>query len=393
MPADLGLVAHAAQRHAHELATGRAGDRLADRGLAGSGRADQGEDGAASAILLDAALGAQLAHGDVLDDAVLDVLEAGVVGVEHLAGVHGIEPLLGAPGPRHGDQPIEVGADHRGLAALLSHALEAAELAVGLLAHVLGHARLVDLRAVLVDHRGVVVAELLADRVHLLAQEVLPLLLLGARLDVIADAPAHLQLGEPLALHAERELEALGHVERLEQLGLLLVGQVRRVAAGVGQGPGLGDGAHEGGDPAVVAAQLEDLLDHGAVLALEVAGAPVDGDVVGMRLDLHAQSARGVGTGGSDAGSVRAVEMNGSAPAGQADALDHVGHRPDACKLVALAGHEHDALLGADLDGQRQGHVREDDGVIDRDEQECFGAHLRYLLTLGKHSLARGQAT
>ena len=47
--ADLGLVAHAAERHADELAPGRAGDRLADRGLAGAGRADQGEDRAGAA--------------------------------------------------------------------------------------------------------------------------------------------------------------------------------------------------------------------------------------------------------------------------------------------------------------------------------------------------------
>ena len=49
--ADLGLVAHAAERHADELASGRAGDRLADRGLAGAGRADQREDGAGALVL------------------------------------------------------------------------------------------------------------------------------------------------------------------------------------------------------------------------------------------------------------------------------------------------------------------------------------------------------
>ena len=47
----------------------------------------------------DAAVLAQLAHGQVLDDALLDVLEAGVVGVEHLARVHRVEPLLGALAP------------------------------------------------------------------------------------------------------------------------------------------------------------------------------------------------------------------------------------------------------------------------------------------------------
>jgi hypothetical protein len=58
--ADLRLVAHAAERHAHELASGGAGDRLADRRLAGAGRADQRQDGSRAAILLDAALDAQL---------------------------------------------------------------------------------------------------------------------------------------------------------------------------------------------------------------------------------------------------------------------------------------------------------------------------------------------
>ena len=93
---------------------------------------------------------------------------------------------------------------------------------------------------------------------------------------------AHLQLGQALALERQRLLQALGDVERLEQLDLLLEGQVGRVAGGVGQRAGLGDGADPGGDAAVVAAQLEDLLDRGAVLALELARAAVDGHVVGV---------------------------------------------------------------------------------------------------------------
>ena len=83
--ADLGLVADPAERHAHELAVERAGDRLADRGLAGAGRADQREDRARLAVVLDAALLAELADGEVLDDALLHVVEARVVGVEDLA--------------------------------------------------------------------------------------------------------------------------------------------------------------------------------------------------------------------------------------------------------------------------------------------------------------------
>ena len=42
--ADLRLVAHAAERDAHELAVHRARDRLAERRLADAGRADEAED-------------------------------------------------------------------------------------------------------------------------------------------------------------------------------------------------------------------------------------------------------------------------------------------------------------------------------------------------------------
>ena len=223
VPADLGLVAHAAERHAHELAAERAGDRLADRGLAGAGGADQREDRPGLRVGLDAAVLAQLAHREVLDDAVLDVLKARVVGVQHRARPGGVEVLLRALGPRQRDQPVEVGADHRGLAGLLAHPLQATELLQGLLLDFLGHLCGLDLGAVLIDDRALVLAQLLADRLHLLAQEVVALLLLRAVLHVLADALAHLQLGERLALQLHRQLQAVADVERAQQLDLLRV--------------------------------------------------------------------------------------------------------------------------------------------------------------------------
>ena len=250
------------------------------------------EDRARLRVGLDVAVLAQLAHGEVLGDAVLDVLQAGVVGVEHRARGNRVEVLVRALAPRDGDQPVEVGANHARLARLLAHPLQASELLERLLVDLLGHLRVLDLRAVLLGHRRVVVAELLADRVHLLAQEVLALLLLGALLDVLADALAHLQLGEALALQLDRQLQALGHVERAQQLDLLLVGQRGRVAGRVGQRSGLGDRAQERGDAAVVAAQLEDLLDDRAVFALELARASVDRLLVRALVDLDAQLAR-----------------------------------------------------------------------------------------------------
>ncbi len=75
MAADLRLVAHAAERDAHELATERARDRVPERRLAGAGRTDEAQDRPLQIAL-------QRQHRDVLDDAVLDLLEPEVVLVE-----------------------------------------------------------------------------------------------------------------------------------------------------------------------------------------------------------------------------------------------------------------------------------------------------------------------
>ena len=104
----------------------------------------------------------------------------------------------------------------------------------------------------------------------------------------------------------ERQLQPLHDVERLEQLDLLLEGQVRRVAGGVGQRARLGDRAHEGAHPAVVAAQLEDLVDDGAVLALELRDLRGRRRDVGPLVDVDAEPAVGVGPGRAGDAAVQA---------------------------------------------------------------------------------------
>ena len=61
-------------------------------------------------------------------------------------------------------------------------------------------------------------------------------------------------------------------VEGFEQVQLLVEGQVGRVAGRVGERSGVRNGSHERADPSVVTSQLEDLVDDGAVLALQLAG-------------------------------------------------------------------------------------------------------------------------
>ena len=189
-------------------------------------------------------------------------------------------------------------------------------LALGLLADGVGHAGLGDLRAVVLGDGRVVLAELLADRLHLLAQHVLALLLRRALLDVVADAPANLQLGEPLALQPQRELQPLDDVDRLEQLDLLVEGDVGRVGGGVGERAGLADRADEGRDAAVVAAQLEDLLDGRAVLGLELAGLDARRLLVGPLVDLDAEVALRIGVRRAELGAVEAGEVTARPPPG-----------------------------------------------------------------------------
>ena len=78
MAADFRLVADAAERDAHELAVHRARDRLPERCLADARRADEAEDGTLHVPL-------QLPHGQVFDDALLDLVEIVVIFVEHAA--------------------------------------------------------------------------------------------------------------------------------------------------------------------------------------------------------------------------------------------------------------------------------------------------------------------
>src|SRR5262249_45131989 len=83
------------------------------------------------------------------------------------AAAGGAEPLLRALRPRHGEEPVEVGPDHRRFGVGLAHLREPADLALGLLLDGFRHPRLGDLLPVLVGDRAFVLAQLLPDRVHL----------------------------------------------------------------------------------------------------------------------------------------------------------------------------------------------------------------------------------
>ena len=80
--------------------------RAAERGLADAGRPDEAEDRALLVLL-------ELADREVLDDALLDLLEAVVVLVEDLAHLRDVHVVLVVCGPRQVEDPVEVGAHDR----------------------------------------------------------------------------------------------------------------------------------------------------------------------------------------------------------------------------------------------------------------------------------------
>ena len=194
------------------------------------GGADQAQDG--SAQLLDAML-----HGQVLDDALLDLVQAKVVLVQHRFGLGDVLQDLGALLPRHLHQPVDVVADDRRLRRHRRHHLQLVEFGGGLLAGLLGHARLGDL---LLQVRELVAAlvhfaKFLLNGLHLLIQVVLALRLLHLRLDAAADALLDLQHIH-LAFDGDQDVfQALANVQDLQDLLLLAELQGHVGGHGVGQ--------------------------------------------------------------------------------------------------------------------------------------------------------------
>ena len=213
MSSDLGLVANAAQAEADELAADGLGDRPAEARLADARRPREAEDGS----LL---VGLSLPHREELEDPVLDLLEVVVVRFEDVLGPRDVVLVLGPLVPGDPDQPVEVGPPHGVLRGGGRNPAEPPELPQGFLLGLLGHPGLLDLLPEFVHLLGGVVAlaELLLDRLHLLAQEELPLGAAHFALDLGLDAPPEIadlllpqdrRVGEPQPVLDGQRLEDL----------------------------------------------------------------------------------------------------------------------------------------------------------------------------------------
>ena len=334
-------------------------------------------------LLVDAPLGPQLADGEELDDALLHLVEAGVVGVERWRGRRrrrarpSVRSVHGRP-RTVSSQPWIQPALH----VLLGHALEAAELLAQGADDVVGHAgglEGVDAGAVVVDGLalGGVVAQLLADGVHLAAQEVLALLLVDAVADVVGDLLGQLPLGEGLLGPAEHEAHPLLDVDRLEQLDLAVGAQVGPPAGEVGEGAGVvGVDAAQDAAHLPVAEALEQRPAAWPAARRPGAAPPSDGLVVGDGLGRRPTGRRRCPTTPAPmrARPVARTTRAWVPPGQRAGGLDagedaHVG--------VAVADLGHEQELAAVVGGGRRGRLGlgglEGDGHDHRRQDHAVG--------------------
>ena len=261
--ADLRFVAHAAQRHADVFTSGRLGDGLGQRGLADARRSDQAQDRPLQAT------GARL-YGQILDDPLLDLLQAEVILLEDVLGLLQVDRLLLGLAPRHGQQPVEIVAHHGRFGRHRAHVAQLLDLGLGLGARLLGQLGLPDALFELHDLVALIVgfSQLALDRLHLLVEIVLALGLLHLPLHAAADLLFDLQDAD-LALHQAVDLlQALRYVDGLEQALLVadFHGQMRGDAVGQLGGVGdLRDGAERLRRHLLVQLHIVlELLDHGA---------------------------------------------------------------------------------------------------------------------------------
>ena len=348
MAADLGLVAHAAQGNAHELAAQGPRDGASERGLADAGRPEEAQDGPAAVL-------AQLEDRQVVEDAVLDVLEVVVILVQDLARGGQIDGRRLRVFPRQLDHQVEVAAHHRGLGAFRAHLLEPAHLLVGLGARLRRQPGVFDLGADVVDlvAERILVAQLVADLAQLLAQEVVALglghLLLGPALDAVLhlqDANLVLQrlvdLGEP-------RHRVLGLQDRLRvgQLERQVGGHQVRHAAGLVHV--LQDQGQLGLDRAPQLGHALHVLLHGADQALDL---HVGGDravVEDVEPDLVARDVRDEAL---DARAAQPLHQDLDPAVGQLAHPHHDADRADAVERRRLG-----LLLGRVVLGDDEAHA------------------------------------
>ncbi len=363
--ANLRLVVHAAHGDAGELAPQGARDGAAQR------RADETQDRSFEDRL-------QLQHGQVIQNAVFDLLQVVMIFVQNLGGAFDIHLRTRRDAPRQIGHPFEVGACHAVFRRRRGHARQPVEFAQRFDLDLFLHARAFQLltQFLHVARRVVTFAEFLLDGLQLLAQIKLALVLGKLPLHLVLNARTEFDQFELAREVAVNLIEPRHAVEFFEQFLPLRMPECRqRTGHVIGKASGFGD---VGG----IDAELVREVRRGGNNLLEQADyvLPQGLDLsarrrLDVRQPVHLRAQEGLGRGefrSADARNAFAEEQQ--VVLGDFDGLMHHAHRADLEEIVG--GRRLDARIELRDDGKRpvlaeRLHQGERGGAADRDRQQC----------------------
>ena len=228
MAADFSFIAYTAERKANEFAAGGLSDRHPERSFAYAGRSDKAQDGSLGTLH-------QAAHSQEFQDALLDFLQAVMIGFQHFLRVIEIANFLGLLLPWHRQQPIQIIARDGGFGRHRRHVFQTPQLRDGLLVGVLGHARSVDLALQFIELALFTAAEFLLNRFDFLVEVILFLRLFHLALHASLDGAVDIKLFDLDVQHFRDARQPVHRIEDFEQFLLFFDGQLQIRAHRVGQ--------------------------------------------------------------------------------------------------------------------------------------------------------------
>ena len=178
MTADFRLVAHAAERHLHELPPNCLGDCANDGCFAHAGRADEAQNRAAHILL-------ELEHRQIFDNALLDLLQPVMILRQHLPRALQIQIVGRLLAPRQVENPLDIRPGHADFRCAGRHPGQALQLLVHALTCFVVQRRILGAFAKLLHIRRVGIAQFGLDGLHMLAQIIILLIFVNLFLDAL----------------------------------------------------------------------------------------------------------------------------------------------------------------------------------------------------------------
>ena len=406
--ADLGLVVHPAQRHAHEFPPERLGDALAERSLAHAGRADEAQDRSVAVRI-------ELAYCEEFQDALFYHLQPEMVLAQYASCLGDVDGAGLGRLPRQLDQPVEVAAHHRVFGGAVRHALQALQFLGRLLFDFFRHLRVGDRFPEFRDFGGIALvafAEFLLDRFELLAQQILALALVHARLGAFVDLARQPQHLDALRQQFQHAVQAPLQFHRFEQLLFLGRLDIHQAGDHVGERRG---GTHVLHRAYQLLRRLRHQLEHLERALLQSHEARLDFRAGRVRFFDQADAGHeeGIAVQQFDqAKALLALADDVMRAVRRRDVAQHVGARPHQAQVlqpgtvdlrIALQ-HYADRTLGLDrllrardrafaADGDRQDHAREQHHVAHRyDDHRVIGYGERAARAIDRRRGRRGFA-